>query len=75
MSKDKKDTNKKLDIETVFHFDEDLMELLRIPKIKLIDEHEEVWKYVKLDRHDKLTKKKKFIVSNYGRVYNIKKVK
>ena len=75
MSNNKKDTNKKLDIETVFHFDEDLMELLNIPKIKLIDEYEEVWKYVKLDRHENLTKKKKFMVSSYGRVYNIKKGK
>lgn len=47
------------------------MDLLKIPKIELVDGHEEIWTFVKLDRHEKFNKARKYLISTYGRVYNI----
>lgn len=58
-------------LDTIFRFDEKIMEILCIPQIEIIDEHEELWKYVNLDRHKKLNKCKKYMISTYGRVYNV----
>lgn len=73
MSSNKTDKKDTIDIDREYVFDDELMTLLNIPKIELNDDIDEIWKYVKLDRHQKLMKKKKYMVSNYGRVYNVKK--
>ena len=65
----------KFDLDTVFRFNSDIMEIMNIPKIDIIDDHEELWKYEKFDRDKLLTKNMKYFVSNYGRVYNIEKKK
>lgn len=63
--------NKKPPLNVMMAMDDGVMSLLKIPKIELIDGHEEIWTFVKLDRHEKFNKARKYLISNYGRVYNI----
>lgn len=44
---------------------------LDIPIIDLVDGNEEIWTYVKLDRHKEYNKRRKYLISTYGRVYNL----
>lgn len=57
---------------TVYRLSDDKYKSLGIPKVCPINDHEEVWAYCKFDRHPELTEKKRYIVSNYGRVYDTK---
>lgn len=61
----------KFNLDTVFRFDENIMDILNIPYIPKIDDNEELWSYVKLDRHPDYNKMRKYMVSTYGRVYNM----
>lgn len=54
-----------------FKMDDEVLKILNIPIIEIIDNHEEIWTYVLLDRNHKFNGQKKYIVSTYGRVYNI----
>lgn len=65
--------NSKLKLNRDYSFDDDTMEILGIPKIDLINNIEEKWRFVKLDRHPECNRDKKYMVSNYGRVYHYDK--
>ena len=56
---------------TIFRFDANAMKCMNIPQITLIDDQEELWKYIKLDRHKKLNERRLYMVSTYGRIYDI----
>ena len=60
-------------LDTVFKFDDDVMEKMNIPKIEQIDSNEELWKFVKLDRHKGFNKERKYLISTYGRLYSLKR--
>lgn len=51
----------------------DVMEYLNIPNVDIVDGHDEIWSFVVTDRHKSIEKSKRYIVSNYGRVYDLKK--
>lgn len=67
--------NKHHSLNSIFRFNDEIMEELNIPKIKLIDDNEEIWKYVYFDKHKEYNKLRRFMVSSYGRVYDFKKRK
>lgn len=54
-----------------YSYDEETMKLLNIPKIYLINNIPEVWRVAIFDRSEKLTKAQIFMVSNYGRIYDL----
>lgn len=64
--------SKKLPLNSIISIDASSMELLNIPKIDLIDGHEEVWAFIKCYNHEKLTDLRRYLLSNYGRIYDIK---
>lgn len=66
---------KKFNINTIFKFDIDVMEKMNIDPIQPIDSIDEMWKFVKLDRHKQFNKERKYLVSNYGRIYSVNKRK
>ena len=51
------------------------MEYMGIPKISIDDDHDELWSYVILDRNVDKIEDRKYLVSTYGRIYNIPKLK
>lgn len=63
--------NKNIPLNTKMSMDEGVMNLLDIPSIDLIDNHQEIWTFVKLDKHEKFNKSRKYLISSYGRVYNV----
>lgn len=63
---------KKFDLDTVFRFDDNIRKILNIPEVEKIDCNEEYWHYVILDRHKKYNKERRYMISTYGRVYDVK---
>lgn len=68
-------TKNKFDLNTIFKFDDQIMKIMNIDPVKIINNIPEVWKYTKFDRDEELTKSRMYFVSNYGRLYNIKRKK
>lgn len=62
---------KNFEIGTYFTFTDDVMRQMKIKKIPLFENKEEIWSFVVLDRHHELQELRKYIVSNYGRVYDL----
>ena len=60
----------KMDLDSIFKLSDDQMEIMKIPKIELIDNRDELWTFIKLDRHAKFNKERKYLISSYGRIYN-----
>lgn len=58
-----------------YMFDDDTLKLFNIPKIELIDNKNEVWRFCIFDRHPEEIKKCRYMVSNYGRLYDYKEGK
>ena len=56
-----------------FKFIDRNLETLKIPKLKTSDANTEVWRFVNLDRHPEYNKLKRYLVSSFGRTYDIKK--
>lgn len=46
-------------------------EYYKLPFVKKIDDMDEIWTYVVLDRHPEYNNIKKYIISNYGRILDI----
>lgn len=64
------------DMYKTFRFDINIMDALHIPKIELDKNNgEELWRYAIFERHYKTTMQKKYFISNYGRIYSIRKKK
>ena len=62
---------KKPPLKTMFTIADTIKPLLDIPVIDLVDGQEEIWKFVNLDRHKEFNKVRKYLISTYGRVYNL----
>lgn len=61
----------KYNLNEEFTFNRELMRKLNIPILNLNrDDNIEIWKFVNLDRHKKLTNQQRYMVSNYARVYD-----
>lgn len=58
-----------------YRLSDESCKIMGIPKICPICDHEELWAYTRFDRHPRLTAKKRFITSTYGRVYDLEKRK
>lgn len=58
---------------TDYIFDKDTMRALDIPEIPLIDDRQEVWRYCWYDRQPDAWRDQRYMVSNYGRVYDKEK--
>jgi len=58
-----------------YTYDKETMKLFNIPIISLIENRPEVWRVAIFDRDPELTKSQKYMISNYGRLYNIEKGK
>lgn len=67
----KEQENHKFNIDTIFRFNEEVMNILGISYIETIDDNEELWSYIKYDKDKKYIEKRKYIISTYGRVYDL----
>ena len=65
---------KKYKLNDKFSFNNETMIKMRIPIIDEMDGHKEIWSFIKLDRHKQFNKQRKYIISSYGRVYNLEKM-
>lgn len=63
--------DKILQVGTYFTFNKDLMRQLKIKPVTPIDNHQEIWSFVVLDKHHELQELRKYLISNYGRVYDL----
>jgi hypothetical protein len=54
-----------------YTFNDEMLEILKIPKIELIDDHLEEWAVAIFNKHEATTKQKRYMVSTYGRVYDL----
>jgi hypothetical protein len=61
---------RKLPLHQLFRLNNAAMELLNIEPIEIIDNHEELWTYVILEKNKEFNKARKYLISTYGRVYN-----
>ena len=70
-----KKRKQKFSKDTIFRFSSELMEALNIPNIELEEDREELWTYVHGDygKLKKIGKEKRYMVSNYARIYDTKK--
>ena len=59
-------------IGTGFTFDDDVMEYFNIPTIEIIDDHKEVWRFAILNKNQDLETQRRYLISNYGRVFDLK---
>lgn len=71
----------KLNYYKAFIFDDDILKYMKLDKIVLTCEHSksvEVWAFAKFDRnetHKLFSKEKRYIVSTFGRVYDVFKMR
>lgn len=63
--------NETFQIGTYFTFNNDVMRQMNIKKIDLINNQPEIWSFVYLDKHHELQELRKYLISNYGRVYDL----
>lgn len=63
------------DLNTIFEFNEETLEKMKIPPIEKIADETELWKFVNLDRHSSFNKERRYLVSTHGRVYDLKRKK
>ncbi len=61
----------KIDINATMAFDDKLMEKLGIPKIEPINNQKELWRFAYFDRHRECIELRRYLVSNYGRIYDL----
>ena len=57
----------------VYRLDDEAYKEFGIPKLCPINDQEELWAYAVFDRHPEITAAERYIVSNYGRIYDTKK--
>lgn len=58
-------------LDAIIRINPDLMRIMNIPEVPLIDDHEELWTFIKLDKHKKFNNERRYLISNYARVYDI----
>lgn len=63
----------KFGLDTIFRFDDNMMEILNIETPHIIENNEELWTYVKFDRDKKYIEKRRYLISTYGRIYDFNK--
>ena len=60
-----------INIGSYYRLNDDVLKRMHIEPVEKIDNHDEIWSFVVLDRHKELQESLRYLVSNYGRVYDL----
>lgn len=63
--------NHLLNIGNYYRLSNDVMKRMNISPVEKIDGHDEIWSFVILDRHKEIQENMRYLISTYGRVYDL----